>query len=87
MLRAPPAPWVTYHNVVGMIPTRRWFSSPQITGDGVVEYDSAHMDDVDSEVIVAPSTRRFIAIHAPSWRRRILQLHLIRFNRSTGSPA
>lgn len=52
MLRSPRAPWVTYHNIVGMIAKDRWFSKPQITGDGVVEFESAHMDDVASEISV-----------------------------------
>ena len=53
MLRAPRAPWVTYHNIVGMIPSRTLISTRKATGDGVVEYESAHMDDVVSEVKVA----------------------------------
>ncbi|MCA9158692.1 MAG: alpha/beta fold hydrolase, partial [Planctomycetales bacterium] len=53
MLRAPRAPWVTYHNIVGLIPNRKWFGGEeQATDDGVVTYDSAHMDDAVSEVIV-----------------------------------
>lgn len=51
-LRAPRNPSVTYHNIVGMVPTRSWFTAKEPTGDGVVEYESAHMDDVISEVIV-----------------------------------
>jgi pimeloyl-ACP methyl ester carboxylesterase len=52
MLRSPRAPWVTYHNIIGMIEKDGWFSKPKVTGDGVVEYESAHMDDVASEISV-----------------------------------
>jgi hypothetical protein len=52
MLRAPRAPWVTYHNVIGMIPNKGWLKTTEATGDGVVEYASAHMDDVASEITV-----------------------------------
>ncbi len=53
MLRAPRAPWTTYHNIIGSIPTKRWFSThEQYTGDGVVEFTSARMDDVVSEITV-----------------------------------
>ena len=53
MLRAPRAPWVTYHNVVGMKRKKNWLgSTSEATGDGVVEYESAHMDDVASEISV-----------------------------------
>ena len=53
MLRAPRASWVTYHNIVGMVPTGKPFSKKQTTGDGIVEYESAHMDDAESEITVA----------------------------------
>ena len=52
MLRSPRAPWVSFHNIVGMVPTKRWFSEDELKGDGVVEYASAHMDDVVSEIVV-----------------------------------
>jgi Alpha/beta hydrolase family len=52
MLRAPKAPWVTYHNIVGMTKTRKLFHEVEATGDGVVSYDSAHVDDAVSEIIV-----------------------------------
>ncbi len=52
MLRAPRAPWTVYHNIVGVTPTKTWFSKTKLTGDGIVEYESAHMDDVVSEIIV-----------------------------------
>ncbi len=53
MLQAPRAPWVTYHNIVGMTPTKKFFHETEATGDGVVSYESAHADDAVSEVVVA----------------------------------
>jgi pimeloyl-ACP methyl ester carboxylesterase len=53
MLQAPRAPWVTYHNIVGMTPTKRLFHEDEATGDGIVSFESAHADDAVSEVIVA----------------------------------
>jgi pimeloyl-ACP methyl ester carboxylesterase len=53
MLRAPRAPWVTYHNVIGMVPPSKWSSKPSMNGDGIVDYESARMDDVESEIVVS----------------------------------
>lgn len=53
MLRAPRAPWVLYHNIIGQIPNRGLFSEGGLGGDGVVDVESAHMDDVVSELVVA----------------------------------
>lgn len=52
LLQAPKAPWVTYHNIVGMAPTTKFFKEVEATGDGVVNFESAHADDAVSEVIV-----------------------------------
>ena len=78
MLRAPRAPWVTYHNIVGMVPTRSLFSKAKDpTGDGVVAYDSAHMDDVVSEIKVG-SEHQEVHRHPKAIFevRRILREHL-----------
>lgn len=53
MLQAPHAPWVTYHNIVGMTPTKKYFHEVEATGDGIVSFESAHADDAVSEVVVA----------------------------------
>ncbi len=54
MLRAPRAPWVTYHNIVGLVPERKWFGGEvQSSDDGVVDYESARVDDAVSEIVVA----------------------------------
>lgn len=53
MLRAPRAPWVTYHNIIGLVEKKSWFGEVEkATSDGVVDYQSAHMDDVVSEIVV-----------------------------------
>ncbi len=52
MLQAPRAPWVTYHNIVGMTSTKKFFKEVDATGDGVVSFESAHADDVVSEITV-----------------------------------
>ncbi|MEO8270351.1 MAG: alpha/beta fold hydrolase [Aureliella sp.] len=78
MLRSPRAPWVTYHNIVGLVPKRKWFGGEeQATDDGVVTYDSAHMADAVSEVIV-PSEHQNIHRNPKAILevRRVLLEHL-----------
>lgn len=79
MLRAPKAPWVVYHNIVGMTKTRKLFHEAEATGDGIVSYDSAHVDDATSEIIVDAEHQ---AIHQTPKAilevRRILIEHLAR---------
>jgi len=52
MLRARRAPWVQYHNIIGVIHKSKWFGGEAELSDGVVGMDSAHMDDVSSEILV-----------------------------------
>ncbi len=52
MLRARRAPWVKYHNIVGVVHKSNWFGGEAELSDGVVEVESAHMDDVASEIMV-----------------------------------
>lgn len=52
LLAAERAPWVKYDNVVGVIDETAWLSKVSDTGDGVVAYKSAHLDDVASETVV-----------------------------------
>lgn len=78
MLRAPRAPWVEYHNIVGKKEaTSNWFWTEEPTGDGVVDFESAHMDDVETEITVVADHQ---TIHRkPSTIlevRRILRQHL-----------
>jgi len=53
MLAGHEAPWVTYHNIIGLVPKQGLFGKLAAGTDGVVSYESAHMDDVESELIVA----------------------------------
>ncbi len=77
MLRAPRAPWVIYHNIMGKVPSRGLFKDGEATGDGVVELNSAHMDDVVSEIMVEAEHQKIH--HTPRAIlevRRILLEHL-----------
>src|SRR5438552_13688567 len=52
MLAAPRPPWVKYHNIVGRIPEGGFIGRVVGGSDGVVEFASAHLDDVTSEIVV-----------------------------------
>jgi pimeloyl-ACP methyl ester carboxylesterase len=52
MMRARRAPWVRYHNIVGVKPEDKFISLSSKDSDGVVDLNSAHMDDVVSEIVV-----------------------------------
>jgi pimeloyl-ACP methyl ester carboxylesterase len=52
MLRSRRSPWVKYHNIVGLVRDEGLFSSFSAGSDGIVNYDSAHLDDVASEITV-----------------------------------
>lgn len=52
MLRSPRSPRTMYHNIVGLVPDEGIVGSLSSGGDGIVEYDSAHRDDVASEITV-----------------------------------
>ncbi len=77
MLASHRAPWVRYHNIVGVLPDKGWAGYFAQGGDGVVAYDSAKMDDVISEVTV-PAMHSEIHAHprAVLEVRRILLEHL-----------
>src|SRR5262245_35571606 len=53
MLRSPRASWTRYHNIVGVVPKRSLFGRVSEEGDGVVSYQSAHVDYAASEIVVA----------------------------------
>lgn len=52
MMRAQRDPEVKYHNIIGILKNTSFLSGRNHQGDGVVEYDSATMGDVESELIV-----------------------------------
>jgi hypothetical protein len=77
MLAAREAPWVTYHNIVGVVPKQGLLGQWAAGSDGVVSYRSAHMEDVESELIV-PTDHMTVHMHplAVLEVRRILLKHL-----------
>lgn len=77
MLRAPRPDWVKYHNIVGLTPSRSWFSKSETKGDGVVEFASARTYDSESEISV-PAEHQVIHRHPRAILevRRILVEHL-----------
>lgn len=77
MLASYTAPWVKYHNIIGLVPERGLMGKLAAGSDGVVTYESAAMDDVESEVKV-PSDHVVIHAHprAVLEVRRILLDHL-----------
>ncbi len=52
MMRSRRAPWVRYHNIVGVKPSDGFLSISSKESDGIVELKSAHMDDVVREIVV-----------------------------------
>ena len=77
MLRAEKAPDVKYHNIIGVLENPSWLNGRKSRGDGVVEYASARMDDVESELIVdADHTSIHVTGTAIFEVRRILLEHL-----------
>ncbi|MEX2122076.1 MAG: alpha/beta fold hydrolase [Pirellulales bacterium] len=52
LLEAPHPDWVAYHNIVGVLPNEGWLGSLAAGSDGLVTYESAHLDAVASEITV-----------------------------------
>ena len=77
MLHAQRAPWIHYHNVVASVPKKGFLGTVAAGSDGVVSEKSAHMDDVDSEIVVSAD---HTTVHAHPKTvleiRRILLEHL-----------
>jgi pimeloyl-ACP methyl ester carboxylesterase len=53
MISAQKGPGVKYHNIVGRIRREDFLTKLAEDGDGIVGYQSAHLDDVNSEIVVA----------------------------------
>jgi hypothetical protein len=73
---------VHYHSIIGVAPAKRtyletWLSGDDGPGDGVVPYASAHLEGVDSELVV-PADHFHVHHHplAILEVRRILLEHL-----------
>jgi len=77
MMRAKRSSGVKYHNIIGVLENPSLISRRVSRGDGIVEYASARMDDVESELIVDAD---HMTIHMVSKTifevRRILLEHL-----------
>jgi len=52
ILRSPRSLRTTYHNIVGLVPEEGLVGTLAAGSDGIVDYDSAHLDDVASEILV-----------------------------------
>lgn len=52
MLQSPHLPKVHYHNIVGVVPEDNVLGKVISRGDGIVKFESAHLDSVASEVVV-----------------------------------
>ena len=52
LLRSRRAPWVRYHNIVGMIENSSWFNNDTMESDGIVSFASAQMEDVQTQIVV-----------------------------------
>ena len=87
MLNAPRGPWIEYHNIVGLLDERPVIGKVVGPGDGVVTYESAHLEEADSEVVVSAdhvtihrSPRTILEVH------RILREHLQDVHREQTAP-
>lgn len=77
MLRAKKAEGVKYHNIIGVLEKPGVFARQAGLGDGVVEYASATMKDVESEVVVNADHLRLHTVPKTILEvRRILLEHL-----------
>jgi hypothetical protein len=77
MLRAKKAEGVKYHNIIGVLEKPGLFARQAGQGDGVVEYASATMKDVESEVVVNADHVRLQTVPKTILEvRRILLEHL-----------
>lgn len=52
IMQAERSPVVRYHNIVGVVPKVSFLGRVSEEGDGIVGFQSAHLDNVDSELIV-----------------------------------
>ncbi|SMP59299.1 hypothetical protein SAMN06265222_106207 [Neorhodopirellula lusitana] len=77
MLRAKKASQVRFHNIVGVLDDPPLLAGRKHRGDGVVEYASAKMDDVQSELVIdATHTNIHMTGKAIFEVRRILLEHI-----------
>ncbi|MEO8494664.1 MAG: alpha/beta fold hydrolase [Planctomycetota bacterium] len=72
MLRSPRSPRTTYHNIIGLVSDEGLVGSLAGRSDGIVNYESAHLDNVASEITV-PSDHLTVHHHP----RAILEVRRI----------
>jgi pimeloyl-ACP methyl ester carboxylesterase len=72
MLESEKPTWVKYHNVVGVVSDKQWLGRVSERGDGVVTFESAHLDDVQSEIVVDADH-----VHVHQHPRTILEVRRI----------
>ena len=83
MMRAKRNPEVKYHNVIGVLKQSSFITGRSHRGDGVVDYDSATMGDVESELVVDASHTDVHMIGKTIFEvRRILLEHLAELDAS-----
>jgi hypothetical protein len=70
-------PWIRYHNIVGRLPKSDWQVRLFGDGDGVVPYNSAHLEMADSEIDV-PAEHSEVHRHPQTILqvRAVLERHL-----------
>jgi hypothetical protein len=52
LVSATPSPGVHFHNVIGVLPDKGIVGTLAGGTDGIVAYESAHLDGIDSEIVV-----------------------------------
>jgi hypothetical protein len=77
LLAAQRPTWVPFHNIVGRLPSNDWQTRLFGDGDGVVPYESAHLDYADTEIEV-PAEHSAVHRHPQTILqvREILRQHL-----------
>lgn len=86
LIAARRAPWVHYHNVIGLVPKQGLFGRLAAGTDGVVAQESAKLEGVDSELVVE-SDHSTVHVHPRTVLevRRILLEHVASLRAMAGS--
>lgn len=87
MLTANTPPWIKFHNIVGLVPDKGFIGRVAGGSDGIVAFNSAHLDNVASEIVVNAD---HVQIHSHPRSvlevRRILLEHLSELKVPPASP-
>lgn len=89
LLEARKGPWVKYHNIIGVLPNKGFIGAVAGGTDGVVSFESAHLDDAASEIRVIDADHSTVHRHPYSVLevRRILIEHLVELAAVANGPA